>query len=65
MIEKYNKSNLKEKQANKQAVDFFANDFATGFKPNAQTGDPTAFKDKEIQKRTANTSIKYTDTTRS
>ena len=64
MLERYEESKLKEKGANKQSVDFFQNTHANGYKANAKQGDESQFKDAEIQKRTAKTSVKYTDTTR-
>lgn len=64
MIEIYEASAIKEKEANKQRVDAFANDFGTGFTPTRNQGDDSELNEDAIQSRTADTSTKYTDITR-
>ena len=64
MKERYEASSLKEKDANNQKVDAFANDFAEGFTPKRGQGDNSELNPDAIQARTADTSTKYTDITR-
>ena len=63
ILDIFNASKIKEKNASNQAVNFFKDLFARGFIAKAKPG-VSFFNMQEVQKRTAKNSPKYTDTTR-